>query len=237
MTDFQIKLADRVIQIKSLHKGVFDLCEGYLCISPENDMEVLSSQEAIDRERERAGEEENPSDDYLETLSVYRSIAEQMLDYSTFLVHASVVAKDQEAFAFLAASGVGKTTRTNLWLEELEDSYVVNGDKPLLRICDHEVWACGTPWSGKERMNRNCQIPLRALCFLERADEEAIHEMDFSQAFVRMLSQVYRPKNQMALAKTLRLVKAMEGKVKFYQYRSKLEDVDMRKLYQQMKGW
>ena len=238
MTEYQIKLADQVIEIRALYPEVYQMCLPYLCQGLEPDLWVNSSPESIEYERnkDKDSETDKPgkgaSDAYLETLAVYRSIAEQMPDHSAFLMHGSAVAVDQEAFLFTAASGVGKTTRTTMWLDQIPGSYVVNGDKPLLKVTEDQVLVCGTPWSGKERLNTNTSVPLRAILLLERDEKTSLEKIPFSQAFVWLLRQTYRSPNPRQMARTLSLLKQLETRVDFYSYHMNLVDTDMKPIYQ-----
>lgn len=153
--------------------------------------------------------------------------------YSTFLMHGAVAAVKGGAYMFTAASGVGKTTRLKGWLEQIEDSSVVNGDKPLLKVTDHEILACGTPWCGKEKLHTNSVVPLRAIILLERGEKEKLRRITFSEAFVKLLEQSYRPEKPDAMVRTLRLIKALDGRVQFFRYSSCLEDMDLRRVYEQ----
>ncbi len=189
---FYIKLSDKIIEINSIYQDVYEMCRDYLytptddnigkpcdvrkidgsSYSCEPDIIVTTVQADIEFERSRNSDEEHVTDGYLETLAVYRSIAEQMLSFDTILMHGSVVAVGEEAYMFTAASGVGKTTRTRWWLEQVPGAYIINGDKPLLHITDNGVMACGTPWSGKEKLNTNKTVPLRAIIVLDRSEED-----------------------------------------------------------------
>lgn len=231
MADFLIRLAGRTIRIESRYEYVKQMCRSYICDSGQEDIRIVCSEKDIEYERSRETEDGDFTDDYLESLAVYRSIAEKMLDYSVFLMHGAVVAAGEEAFMFTAASGVGKTTRLNMWLEQIPDSYVVNGDKPLMRMTDTEIIACGTPWAGKEKLNTNTEVPLRAIILLERAKETSLQKISFSEAFVQLLGQTYRPASPKLMEKTLRLLKQLGQRIDFYRYRSNLDDADMRKLY------
>ena len=53
----------------------------------------------------------------------------------------TVIKVDNDAYAFCAKSGTGKTTHTKLWMQLLGDrmSYI-NGDKPLIRIIDDQIY-------------------------------------------------------------------------------------------------
>lgn len=71
---------------------------------------------------------------YLESLAVYRKIAESILKYNGFLMHGVAADVVGCGIAFLAKSGVGKSTHTKLWKEFLKDKMIiVNADKPLMR--------------------------------------------------------------------------------------------------------
>ena len=126
-----------------------------------------------------------------EVLALNRIIADKMLGYNTFLMHGAVVAYRGEAYMFAAPSGTGKTTRIRLWLDEYPDSFVVNGDKPLIKIDNEKAYACGTPWCGKEGWNRNTIVPLRAIYLLERSDfskKNKIEEVKIGEAFPDLLT-------------------------------------------------
>lgn len=235
MADFKIKIADKVIEIESIYDRVYEMCSDYIVRDCEADFKVVSTQSAIDYESELDSEGILVSDLYRETLSVYRLICEKMLDYSTFLMHGSVVGVGDMAFMFTAKSSVGKTTRTNMFLDQIESSYVVNGDKPLLKVGEDCIYACGTPWSGKENLNTNTMVPLKAILFLERDEKTSLEKIPFSQAFITLYQQIYRPSNPVLMAKTLSLIKAMENKVDFYSYHMNLVDTDLQAIYDKIK--
>ena len=174
------------VQIESLLPDIHKLCEAYRS-SGEPDITVASVQSDIDLERERSEAEDvkegRPvrrfSPGYLETLAVYRAIAEKMPYCDTVLFHGSCVAVDGEAYLFTAKSGTGKSTHARLWRELLGNKAVmVNDDKPLIRIDGSgRAVAFGTPWDGKHRLSSNIAVPLRAVCALERAADNSICEI------------------------------------------------------------
>ena len=224
MREFQITLAGQVVGIRSLYDEVFLLCQDYLSEGQEVSFRIETTPEDIRFEQEKslreAALEGKPAilypDPYLETLAVYRKIAVRMPEYDTWLMHGSAVAVGEEAFLFTAASGTGKTTHTRLWLEQIPGAYVVNGDKPLLRMKDGLCEVCGTPWSGKENMNRNVTVPLRAICFLHRGAENRIEEISFRDAAPHLLQQSFRCSNPSVMQKTMTLVRSLGDCVRFY---------------------
>jgi len=220
---FTIKIADINIGIKSIYDEVWSLCDGY--ISDEKAafwVETEAEDIAFEREKAKseAAFEKRPyvdfCDSYLETLAVYRKIAVRMLDFDIFLMHGAALGVDGGAYLFTAPSGVGKTTHTRFWCEMYPDAFIINGDKPLIKITDNGVFVCGTPWAGKEGLNRNVSLPLKAVCTLFRGKENIIEPIDFGKIYPLIIGQTYRPSDEKNMQKTLELVKKLGKNVRFY---------------------
>lgn len=134
--------ADVKVQIEPIHEEVRRQCRGYEADGPAD--WVVSVDPAEIREEQRKSEREARkegipgqvySDGYLESLAVYRKIAERMPERDTVLFHGSAVAVDGAAYIFTARRGTGKSTHARLWRELLGDRAVmVNDDKPLIRV-------------------------------------------------------------------------------------------------------
>lgn len=217
--NFRIAVAGRSVAIHALHTRVYSLCKNYLTdLAP--DMEVTVTESDLEFERQEA--KKNPSvtkdDAYLEILTVYRKISEKMLAFDTFLMHGAVVAVGEDAYMFTAVSGTGKTTHVKKWLEHAEGAFVLNGDKPLIKITDTQAIACGTPWCGKEGLGTNAMAPLKAIVLMRRGEENVIEQISFSQAFSFLLQQTYCPRNADRMRKTLSLLSALRNKVCFYEF-------------------
>lgn len=223
--DFTIKLADIAIRIHSLYDEVYEMCRGKLTDAPPM-MEVTVTPEDIVYEDEKSRHEaavegHDPVDypaPYLETLAVYRKIAVQMLAHDTFLMHGAVIAVGERAWLFTAASGTGKTTHIRLWLDHVPGSYVVNGDKPLIRVGDPPI-VYGTPWAGKEGMFRDTGVPLCGIVLLERGTVNSIEPIALPQALPLLIQQTYRPADRASLARTLTLLGDLALRVPLYRLR------------------
>lgn len=215
---FCISVAGHAIEIDSMYTEVYSLCEKYLCDRiPEIRIRVNEEDLALERE-ETGRENKHQQNGYLEILAVYRKICEAMLDYDTFLMHGAVIATGNNAFMFTAESGTGKTTHIRKWIQNMEDAYVVNGDKPLIQITGTQAIACGTPWCGKEKMNTNIMVPLKAIVLMERGESNEIKEISYSEAFTTLLQQTYRPNDAGKMRKTLFLLSRMKGLIRFYRF-------------------
>lgn len=89
-------------------------------------------------------------------------------------IHASTIVKDSGAVLFLGESGTGKSTHTRLWLQYIENTYLLNDDAPLLRIENDKIFVCGSPWSGKTHCYQQEIIPLKAIVRLSQYPENKI---------------------------------------------------------------
>ncbi len=221
--EFTICLAGINVAITSLFDEAYDFCRDYLTDAPA-DMSVSVTAEDIFHERivniretqiEGISAVDYP-DSYLENLALYRKIVTKMLDFNTFLMHGAVVAVGDKAWLFTAPSGTGKTTHINLWLNNIPGSYVVNGDKPLIHVGE-ECTVYGTPWAGKEGMNRNVGVKLCGIVILNRGIENKIEKVPMTQILPVLIQQTYRPKDRVELEKTLSLLSRLGKKIPMYQ--------------------
>ena len=233
--NFQIRLAGRLISIVYHYDRIYKKCRAYIAKEvAESDFVIETTKKDLIKEAEISTKGITKKDErlvltmpYLETIAVFRKICEVLPKYNAFAMHGAVISSSGQGYMISAPSGIGKSARTKLWLKEIPDSYVINGDKPFICIDEKAVWAYGSPWCGKEGWNTNTSVPLRAIFLLERVDEEknensSIRELTFSEAFPVLFQQTYCPQNAEALHRTLQLLKAMDGKVKFYRFRSDL---------------
>jgi hypothetical protein len=155
-------------------------------------------------EEEKSFSETSYSDAYYEGIVAYRHIAERLPDYDAFVFHGAVVEVGEFAYLVTAHSGVGKTTHLSLWLSEFSDAEILNGDKPIIRFIDGIAYACGTPWQGKENYGKNSTRKLQAIAFLQRGAVNEAYEINYNEAALDFMSQVYLPKkNRLSLSKTM----------------------------------
>lgn len=105
----------------------------------------------------------------------------------TLMVHASVVAHGGAAYMFLGRSGTGKSTHSRLWLEHIQDTYLLNDDNPVIRMIDGQAYIYGTPWSGKTPCYKNERHPLRAVVRLSQAPYNKITRFAPLQAFASLM--------------------------------------------------
>ena len=139
------------------------------------------------------------------------------------MLHSSAVVVDDVAYLFTAPCGTGKSTHTSLWLSEFEGAYILNDDKPALRIEGGEIFAYGTPWSGKTAQNVDKRVRLGGICILERGEENFIERVGGITAIRGIFSQTVRPKNAEAMDKVLSLVDEIIEKIPVWNLRCNME--------------
>ncbi len=133
----------------------------------------------------------------------------QLLDHQGMMVHASAVVLDGKAYLFSADSGTGKSTHTQLWLKRFPDAYILNDDKPAVRLEGNQLFAYGTPWSGKTDWNVNQKVPLGGLVFLQRSEQNWVRPASGNQMVNNLLKQTLRRLSAPRMEKMLDMADAL----------------------------
>ncbi len=238
------RIAELNIEIRSLYPAVHDYCKDYASNGPV-DLVIEVSPADIAFEREKALHEAQAEglipkeypDDYLEELAVYRRLADQMPIFGSYLFHGSAVSVDGEAYLFTAPSGTGKSTHVRLWREFLQERAVmINDDKPLIRIPESgSPLIYGTPYDGKHRLSSNLCVPLKAICLLERAEDNTICRCTVKELYPALLEQLYRPSDRFATLKVMELFDQTLRNVKLFRLSCNMDPEAAQIAYEAMR--
>ena len=203
MNTFQIQLAGKIIELSAQYPYLLTYCSEYLVTgTPDLSIAVQPADIAFEREKSRRED---------------LKIADALLAYDILVFHGSAVAVDGVGYLFTAKSGTGKSTHTALWQTYFgERAVMINDDKPLLAVTAQGVTVSGTPWNGKHFRGTNMSAPLRAICILERAEENRIEPISAKVAYPMLVQQVNRPSDPQKLQKTLRLIDQLSGQVRLF---------------------
>lgn len=107
--------------------------------------------------------------------------------HQTILPHASCVVNGGCAYLFLGKSGTGKSTHSNLWLQHIDDTYLLNDDHPMLRLdVGGRVIVYGSPWSGKTPCYRNESAPVGGVVRICRASANSICRLKPVEAYASL---------------------------------------------------
>ncbi|MBR4809749.1 MAG: hypothetical protein IK031_05675 [Bacteroidales bacterium] len=109
--------------------------------------------------------------------------------HGTLELHASMVSNSGKAFLFLARSGTGKSTHSQLWLDHVPGTELMNDDNPIVRVHpDGRIIAYGSPWSGKTPCYRNVEAPAGAFVRIRRCAENRITPLSMLEAYALLYS-------------------------------------------------
>ena len=154
------------------------------------------------------------------------SFCDGLLEHNGFMLHASGVVYENKAYLFSAPSGTGKSTHTTIWRKTFgeDKTFIINDDKPVIRVIDGQIMAFGTPWSGKTDQNENIGVPLQGICFVERSETNWIEPMSPKDAVHRILDQTVRPQNPENMSKLLEVLDTVLKSVKVHQLHCNMEN-------------
>ncbi len=224
--EFTAKIADLTVGISCTHALTRVMCEEYL--TEEAPMfHIEASEEHQEKLRNYfQGFSEVFSDDYIESLTLYDSFCGKILAYDAAAFHAALISFDGEGVAFAAPSGTGKTTHIRLW-QQLYGARVevINGDKPVFTFRNGAMLASGMPWCGKEGWSFNKTVPLRAVCFIDRAPQNSIELMtDNGSKMHRLFEQLMMPDDEGSqMIQYLDFANKLINTVPFYLLRCNME--------------
>ncbi len=223
--DFTAKIADLTVGISCKHSLIESMCREYLTeVAPM--FCVRASEEHKEKLRNYfLGFSEVFSDDYLESVAISECIANEVFNYDAAVFHAALISFDGQGVAFAAPSGTGKSTHIKLW-RRLFGSRVecINGDKPLFLFRDGKFFGAGTPWCGKENWGCNKTVPLKAVCFIERAEQNSISPLTENREIMsRLFLQLVMPEEQRLMVKYLEFANKMINTVPFFLLRCNID--------------
>ena len=217
-----LEIAGLVIDVKNKYKYFEMMSSDFITSGKKADFTVEVPEDVL-----KKAVSDNPeySDEYIEALEIYRIICKKMLKYDAMLMHCAAISVDNKAYLFTAVSGTGKTTHISLWKKKFKERcIVVNGDKPILRLIDGTFYACGTPWRGKENYGENIMVPIKAICILERGEENFIKKIAPYDAISTVITQTLRTNDMDEMDKMLSLTDKLLEKIPFYRLKCNMND-------------
>lgn len=210
-------LADFIVDLENQYDFLTRQCMEYRCDgTAPADFTIRVTEEALRREQS-INPDIHYSEGYLESVCAYRQLCMGLPMRDAMLMHGSVIECDGKGIAFLARSGVGKTTHTMLWKQVYgERVRVINGDKPIIRFFDGVPFAYGTPWAGKENLQTNGRVLLTDICLIQRGTENTIFRIDPAQRLDAFMQQILIPTESTAAEKTLELLDCLLSECKVW---------------------
>ena len=218
---FTLRIADHSFCIDNRYGYIEKMCTDY--IIPDCNAQIIS---VTDDEIKR---EENTdikySDDYLESLAVYRKICEVLTDDNIILFHCSAIMIDDMAVLFTAPSGTGKSTHAQLWKAHFGNRLkIINDDKPIIRQSKNSFVAYGTPWNGKERRGENICGKIHGIFIIEQFKTNSVEKVKPASELGTLLNQTIRPKNAKLLDNLLAMLESLTKQVPIFRLKCNISD-------------
>lgn len=180
------RICELNIKIETIHKNIDVLFSDYLSDFSAPDITLSVTADEI-----RAEKSKYPaySEAYLEGQLLFKQLAEKVLAYDTFFFHSAAVCHENEAYIFTGKSGSGKSTHAELWTKLFPNDFIINGDKPLIKMKKDGFYAYGTPWCGKENMQKNTFAKVRAVYFIEQSCRNHAEKMTAKEVLQKIFNQ------------------------------------------------
>ena len=215
MITFKIKIANKVIKINAFNETTKKYCLSFLN-EEEADYEITMNREDLENEASNSNEGKVYVNEEISAL--YRKIADLFVEEGIIVFHGSSFKVNDNGFIITARSGVGKSTHSRLLKDLLGDNFTyINDDKPLVKV-DDAITIYSNPWNGKERRGNNISAPLKAVLFLVRSETPNYKKItNKEEIYIKLLSQIYLPKEKSKREKALKLVDLILKNTDFYE--------------------
>lgn len=177
------------------------------------------------------------SDDDGEYLATGAKFYLNLLNFGGLMLHSSAVVMDGKAYLFSADCGTGKSTHTSLWLKAFGDrAFILNDDKPALRLEDGVWYAYGTPWSGKHDISVNTRVPLGGIAVVYRDEKNWLEPFGGKDAVVQIFRQLNRMRSMEYRIKLLELLDKLIGQVPVWKLHCNMDVEAAIVAYETMSG-
>lgn len=215
------RICDLNIRIETIHKNIETLFCDYLADFSKPDITLRVTEDELQAEKEKYPEH---SKSYLEGQLLFKQLAEKILAYDTFFFHSAAVCHENEGYLFTGKSGSGKSTHAALWTKLFPDDFIINGDKPLIKMKKDGFYVYGTPWCGKENMQKNTSAKLRAVFFIEQTEENRAEKMSAKEVLAEIFNQTVYVKNPTLNEALFKMLDRFITELPFFRLKCRIDD-------------
>lgn len=230
------KIADLIVEFNAKFDVTNKRAQKYICKeNKKSNFSIIVSDETIQKEKEF---DNLLTDEFAEYLIMGAIFYRSLLKYNGCLLHASAVVIDEEAYLFSAPSGTGKSTHTSLWLKYLSKKkpYILNDDKPAIRIMEDGIYAYGTPFSGKHDISKNARAKIKGICFIEQATKNTIQKLEPKEAISLFYEQTVKKLTKEQMLKLLDTMDNILKEIPIYKLGCNISEEAVKLSYNTMRG-
>lgn len=230
------KIADLIVEFDAKFDVLKKRSTKYLCSeNQKEDFKIFVSNEIIEKEKR---DDKTLTSELAEYMIMGTTFYKTLLNYNGCLLHASAVVIDNEAYLFSADCGTGKSTHTSLWLKYLNEKspYILNDDKPAIRIMEDGIYAYGTPFSGKHDISKNAKAKLKGICFIEQSSQNSIKRIEPKEAITLFFEQTLRKLTKEQMLKLLDVMDILLKEIPIYKLYCDMSKEAVTLSYKTMRG-
>ncbi len=207
------KICDLVVKMKPQHEPLKTQLKPYLIDESEIDFEIPDISEQVEELFIERGYETIGLAEYMLYGAYFYT---RLIVYDGIMLHSSAVVYEDKAYLFSAPSGTGKSTHTGLWLEEFSDAFILNDDKPAIRLVDGALYAYGTPFSGKTDLNVPKKKPIQAICFIQQDKTNWIKKATVKEAINNLYRETVRATHEKLVDGSFSILEKIVNEIPIY---------------------
>ena len=113
-------------------------------------------------------------------------VPDLLLERGAAVLHASFIGVGDAGVLFAGQKRAGKSTQARLW-QETRGAALINGDRVAMRVTESGALAYGVPFCGSSRVCLNRSLPVAAIVFPEKGQENRVAPLSPVEAFKRLL--------------------------------------------------
>lgn len=228
------RICDLVVQMQPLYEPLKTQIKAYLTDQDaEVDFVIPNIDDKVKEHFEEVGYENIGLAEYMLYGAYFYT---RLVMYDGIMLHSSAVVYEDKAYLFSAPSGTGKSTHTGLWTEVFESAYILNDDKPAIRITDNKIYAYGTPFSGKTDLNVNEKKQIQGICFIEQDKNNWIEKASAKESISNMYRETVRSPDKDLLNRTFNIVDEVLKNIPIYKMGLTISHEAVLLAYETMKG-
>ena len=197
-------IADFIVEIEPKFDYLKKLCEPFLYEGERSaDFSAIPSASYLNSLLSRMVE--GSTIDEAEEFATASIFNRKIIHRGAMLVHSSALVFD------------GKATHTKMWLKRFgSKAHILNDDKPVVKIKNEVPLCCGTPFDGGSGIADNETVPVGAIIFIERSDDNFVTVPDTKEIVQRLYKSTVKFVNKSDGMSLLSNLDNLIRHIKFY---------------------
>lgn len=120
---------------------------------------------------------------------IHTALEELLENEKRLVFHAACADTPYGGILFAGPSGAGKSTQADLWCK-YGNGHLINGDRPILRWMEKDLYAYGSPYAGSSKCYINEKCKVRAVVFVKQSETNSVRSLKISEAFRKVYASL-----------------------------------------------